>query len=195
MQQFNPVKAATPKETPRGRLVVLTLALTLLAAGYALYSYSRQRLANPPPPISSAGSASPSAPPPAEGTGAPSTSAEAPDKPLPERNGAAPRKSAGPPAAPAGGAASAQSAPLLLEVAATERTWVAVDADGKPAFQRMLKPHDIQTVKATTSFDFVTANAQGVVLTLNGKTLKPLGEHGEFKKLHLTRDDVKNPAP
>src|SRR6266568_5011262 len=93
MQQFNPVKAATPKETPRGRLVVLTLALTLLAAGYALYSYSRQRLANPPPPISSAGRTPPSAPPLAQGTSAPSTSAEAPDKPLPERRGVAPAKS------------------------------------------------------------------------------------------------------
>src|SRR5437667_2802916 len=51
MQQLNPVKAATPKETPRGRLVLLPLALTLLAAGYALYSHSRQRSANAPPPL------------------------------------------------------------------------------------------------------------------------------------------------
>ena len=72
---------------------------------------------------------------------------------------------------------------------------MAVDVDGKLAFQRILNPHDIQTVKAARSFDFVTGNAQGVILTLNGETLKPLGQHGEFKKLHLTRDDVKNPAP
>src|SRR5712691_10994377 len=41
MKHFNPVKPAAQKETPRGRLVALTLALTLLAAGYAYYSYSR----------------------------------------------------------------------------------------------------------------------------------------------------------
>jgi cytoskeleton protein RodZ len=189
LKHFNPVKAASQKETPRGRLMALTLALTLLAAGYALYSYSRQRLATPPREASSAGSASPSVLPPAPGTGAPSTSTEGPDKLAPGQTGPTPAKSAGSPAAPAGGTA------LLLQVAATERAWVAVDADGKPAFQRILNPHDIQTVKATTSFDFVTGNAQGVILTLNGETLKPLGQRGEFKKLHLTRDDVKIPAP
>lgn len=88
-----------------------------------------------------------------------------------------------------------QGAGLVLQVAATEPSWVSVEADGKPAFQRILNPHDIQTVKATTSFDFVTGNAQGVILTLNGETLKPLGQHGEFKKLHLTLADLKNSAP
>jgi len=195
MKHFNPVKPATRKDTPRGRLIVLTLALALLAAGYALYSYSRQRLTNPPRPDSSAGSASPSVPPPTERPGAPPTSTPDSYKRAPERTGATTAKSAGPGAAPAGGLSSAQGADLLLQVAATERAWVAVDVDGKLAFQRILNPHDIQTVKAARSFDFVTGNAQGVILTLNGETLKPLGQHGEFKKLHLTRDDVKNPAP
>jgi cytoskeleton protein RodZ len=160
LKHFNPVKPTSGKVTPRGRLVVLTLALALVAAGYALYSYSRGRLATRVRAVSTAQGASPS-----------------------------------PPAGSRGGAAPRESADLVLQVAATERSWVAVDADGKPAFQRILNPHDIQTVKATTSFDFITGNAQGVILTLNGETLKPLGQRGEFKKLHLTRDDVKNPAP
>jgi cytoskeletal protein RodZ len=172
MDRFNPVKPPARKEAPRGRLVVLTLALTLLAAGYALYIFSHRRSAAVSPPASSAANVSPSASSPAAGNVAASNSLKTPEKIAP-----------------------AQSSELVLQVAATERSWVAVDADGKSAFQRILNPHDIQTVKAARSFDFVTGNAQGVILTLNGETLKPLGQHGEFKKLHLTRDDVKNLAP
>jgi hypothetical protein len=40
-----------------------------------------------------------------------------------------------------------------------------------------------------------TGNAQAVILTLNGETLKPLGRHGEVKSVHLTRDDLKNSTP
>jgi hypothetical protein len=84
---------------------------------------------------------------------------------------------------------------LVLQVAATERAWVAVDADGKTVFQRVLNPDEVQTLKAHRSFDVTTGNAQAVILTLNGETLKPLGRHGEVKSLHLTREDLKNSAP
>jgi hypothetical protein len=84
---------------------------------------------------------------------------------------------------------------LTLQVATTEQTWVAVDADGKTALQGVLKPNDIQTFKAKKSFDVMTGNAQGIILTLNGVTLKPLGGHGEVKKVHLTQNDLKNLNP
>ena len=80
---------------------------------------------------------------------------------------------------------------LQLQVAATERAWVAVDADGKTAFQRVLNPQEVETVKARESFDVTTGNAQGVILTLNGETLKPVGRRGEVKSVHITRDDLK----
>jgi hypothetical protein len=84
---------------------------------------------------------------------------------------------------------------LMLQVAATERSWVAVDADGKTAFQRVLNPNEVETVKAHNSLDVTTGNAQAVILTLNGETLKPLGRHGEVKTVHLSREDLKNSAP
>jgi len=84
---------------------------------------------------------------------------------------------------------------LVLQVAATERAWVAVDADGKTVFQRVLNPDEVQTLRAHKSFDLTTGNAQAVILTLNGETLKPLGRRGEVKSLHLTREDLKNFAP
>jgi len=97
------------------------------------------------------------------------------------------------PGAPSGGKAGEADSNLVLQVAASEQAWVAVDADGKTVLQRILKPNDIQTFKATKSFDVITGNAQGIILTLNGETLKPLGHRGEVKKVHVTRDDLRNP--
>ena len=84
---------------------------------------------------------------------------------------------------------------MVLQVAATERAWVAVDADGKTVIQRVLNPNEVETLKAHQSFDVTTGNAQSVILTLNGETLKPLGRRGEVKSVHLTREDLKNSAP
>ena len=84
---------------------------------------------------------------------------------------------------------------LVLQIAATDRAWTAVEADGKMVVQRVLAPNEVVTFKARDNFDVTTGNAQGVILTLNGETLKPLGRRGEVKSIHLTRDDLKNPTP
>lgn len=109
---------------------------------------------------------------------------------------------ASPVAAPVS-AAPALSAPrvspaqegLVLQVAATEQAWVDVQADGKTIMARVLNPQEVRTFQAKDAFDVNTGNAQGIILTLNGETLKPLGRSGEVKKVHLTRDDLKNSAP
>ena len=84
---------------------------------------------------------------------------------------------------------------LLLRVTATERLWVAVDADGKTVLQKVLNPNEVENLKALDSFDITVGNAQGVVLTLNGETLKSLGRRGEVKSVHLTRADLNNSTP
>jgi tetratricopeptide (TPR) repeat protein len=84
---------------------------------------------------------------------------------------------------------------LVLQVAANERAFVAVHVDGKTALQQVLNPGEIHTLKAKESFDVTTGNAQGIVLTLNGETLKPLGRRGEVKSVHLTANDLKKTSP
>ena len=95
---------------------------------------------------------------------------------------------------PAGLSAASQG-DLVLEVATTERAWVAVDADGKTIFQRTLDPNDVKTFTAKDSFEIWTGNAQGTVLTLNGTKQKPLGREGEIKRIRLTRDGLHQPTP
>jgi len=97
-------------------------------------------------------------------------------------------------AAPAAKQVGKDSA-LVLQIAATERAWVGIEADGQTVFQGVLNPNEVRTLKAQDSFNLTTGNAQGIILTLNGETLKPLGLRGEVKSLHLTHDDVKTPAP
>jgi cytoskeleton protein RodZ len=98
-----------------------------------------------------------------------------------------------------GADASAQAAigegDLLLQVATNDEVWVAVAADGKTIFQRLLAPDSVRSFRAKDSFDVTTGNAQGTILTLNGETQKPLGRRGEFKKVHLTRSDFQSRTP
>jgi cytoskeletal protein RodZ len=202
----------------RTRIIALVMAGVLLAVGYALFRYSRrireQRSSTPlvvPPSTPAPGTNSPAKAAPAQ----PSTPTQPESNPTLTPTSSPPAGAATVPGTPEGSppspgakanptnqsatseAASAVAAPtdLVLQVAATERAWVAVDADGKTVLQKVLNPNEVQNLKGHDSFDVTVGNAQGIVLTLNGETLKPLGRRGEVKSIHLTREDLKNPAP
>jgi cytoskeleton protein RodZ len=198
----------------RTPLVATLVAAILLVGGYVLFRYaSRTTEAPAVPPPAPVATAPPPTPAPAPAPATPGNATPVPDT-NPAAGGATPGMAPGtapnPSGAPAAGAGTtvqpvatpgrpsaakpAADAELVLQVAATDRAWVAVDADGKTAFQRVLNPNEVETVKAHNSLDVTTGNAQGVILTLNGETLKPLGRHGEVKTVHLSREDSKNPA-
>jgi Domain of unknown function (DUF4115) len=101
-----------------------------------------------------------------------------------------------PSSSPAGTAARGLGAEgdLVLEVATTERAWVAVDADGKTIFQHTLDANEVKSFTAKDSFEVWTGNAQGTVLTLNGTKQKSLGREGEIKRVRLTRDGLQQPS-
>ena len=202
----------------RTRIIVLLIAGLMLAGGYAGFRHSRrimEQQSSAPMVIP------PSTPAPA--TNPPTNAAPVQPSPpaLPESNPSLTATSASPAGGPATAPGTPQGGPpspgskanpanqraaseaasavpahtdLVLQVAATERAWVAVDADGKTVLQKVLNPNEVENLKGHDSFDVTLGNAQGVVLTLNGQTLKPLGRRGEVKSIHLTRDDLKNAA-
>ena len=201
-------RAAPPREWSRASLLALLVAAVMLSGGYFLFRYSRRSAEMPvSQPSQSQGSVAPAQPAPGTSEAAPpalspvstsnppatgeASSAAQTSTSAPEATKTAPQQ---PPTAAANTAAGAESG-LVLQVAASQRAWVAVDADGKTALQRVLSPNEVETLKARNSFDVTTGNAQGIILTLNGETLKPLGRRGEVKSIHLTHDDLKNPAP
>jgi cytoskeleton protein RodZ len=207
------------RRSARTPLIATLVAVVLLVGGYVLFRYSpRASEAPAPPPPAPVMTPKPAAPPivpapttPGEAPAAPSVN-PAPGEVTPIAPPSAapamtPNPQAGPaagpnPAAPSSlqtgnppGAKLAADTDLVLQVAASDRAWVAVDADGKTVLQRVLNPDEVQTLKAHKSFDVTTGNAQAIILTLNGETLKPLGRRGEVKSVHLTREDLKNSAP
>ncbi len=192
----------------RGPLLGLFLAILLISGGFGVYRYSHrttETASNERPPAQSP----PPAATPAAASQPTSVPATGPDSTQPAAGQTAPPVqdlgSAGTATSVAGGSQpGASPAPagfpetdgsLILQVAATEPSWVAVEADGKAVLQRVLSPSDIQTIKAREYLDVTTGNALGIILTLNGETLKPLGRRGEVKSIHLTRKDVKKTAP
>jgi cytoskeletal protein RodZ len=215
VHRMAPGKFGSGRQAARTPLIATLVAFVLLGGAYVLFRYS-QRTSEAPAPRPPAPVVAP--PPPAPvAAAAPTTSGDAPLSPgvNPAAGdvtpGAAPSSTPNPQARPAAGVnPPAQPSPqtgnpseakpsgdsdLTLQVAATERAWVAVDADGKTVLQRVMNPNEVETVKARKSFDVTTGNAQSVILTLNGDTLKPLGRRGEVKSVHLTRDDLKNSTP
>jgi cytoskeleton protein RodZ len=189
-------RPAKPQSRARAPFVVLLVATALVVGGYELYRYGHHPLRGLPSGRSAGQaprSAAPAAPPPPPAA-APITEAAATGNAA-SAPPAATATTTPAPAAPTAQASEAPAQELQLQVAATQRTWVSVDADGKPAMQRIMEPNEIQTLHAKESFDVITGNAQGVVLTLNGQTLKPLGHQGEVKKVHLTLRDLSPSVP
>jgi cytoskeleton protein RodZ len=182
-------------EGARGPVLAVLVSALLLTGGFLLYRYTRasaerQRATQAP---AGAVQLAETPAPPADTTAPAIDSVTASTVPTPgtsaEAGTAGPGPEAPPPVIPA------PESGLILQVAATERAWIAVDADGKMAMQRILAPGEIETLRARDSFDVTTGNALGVVLTLNGETLKPLGRRGEVKSIHLTRQDTKKVSP
>jgi cytoskeleton protein RodZ len=213
------------KRGRRISVLPLVVAVALLISGYALFRYAHRvtyvPIAPPSPaPLSTAsaphepsGSSAPLTTPPAPGAAGASTTTsgeatngagEPPASTLPSSTGVNPAEDspgdtmkpvAGPAAAGPAGNTPVPQQGLVLQLAATEAVWVSVEADGKTALQRVVRPNDVTTLKAKEYFDVTAGNAQGLILTLNGDTLKPLGREGEVKKVHLTRADVKSASP
>ena len=172
------------REGSRGPILAVLVAAVLLGSGYLLYLYTRASTeVKPPAAVVAPALPAPAPPPPAT----PTLDAPMAQEQIP------PRPQAGAPTPPAMAVSPSQN--MTLQVAATERSWVAVDADGKMVLQRVLGPGEFETLQAKETFDVTTGNALGIVLTLNGETLKPLGRRGEVKTIRLTVNDARKTSP
>lgn len=95
----------------------------------------------------------------------------------------------------------APAAPVEVVITAHQPTWVQLIADGKDAFTGTLQPNDTKEVSASEQVKLIAGNAGGITVSLNGKTLDPLGPSGQVRVVRLTAagpvfpEKVPQPAP
>ncbi len=89
------------------------------------------------------------------------------------------------PPAPAPSPASVK-APVTLDLAATEPTWLSVFSDGKPSFRGMLEPNQTKELVAEQTTRLVVGNAGGLIVEWNGRSLGPIGRRGQVRVVSFT---------
>ncbi len=76
--------------------------------------------------------------------------------------------------------------PVQVVLTARDVVWVQVSADGRTAFVGTLQPNDKRTIEADDQVKVLMGNAGGLDISLNGKTLDPLGTKGQTRTVRLT---------
>ena len=92
---------------------------------------------------------------------------------------------------------SIPSGRLQVDVQIIARTWLEVSVDGEPAFRGLIEAGTNWSWFAENSIAMHVGNAGGVLVTLNGQDLGPLGEENQvvdiewtWENLHATPEPV-----
>jgi hypothetical protein len=64
--------------------------------------------------------------------------------------------------------------------------WVSIQCDGHAVFNGMLGANQTKTVDMSGKMIVLVGNAGGLDIALNGKTVGPIGPHGEIRLVNLT---------
>jgi len=75
--------------------------------------------------------------------------------------------------------------PHLLKVRALEQTWVRLARDDGSVKEYLLKPGEQVVWEATERFNLTVGNATGLDVSLNGRSVGPLGQPGQVVSLIL----------
>ena len=78
--------------------------------------------------------------------------------------------------------------PVQVILTARDVVWVQVSADGHTAFVGTLHPNDTRSIAADAQVRILTGNAGGLDISLNGKTLDPIGPKGQTRTVRLTAE-------
>jgi len=123
---------------------------------------------------------------PAASTEQPATTAQAQPS-APAAGASAPRTNAAvPPVAAAGASALHTNAAVRVELTAEEPVWVLVQNDGKYFYSGTLGAQESRTFEAASTVLVRLGNAGGVSITLNGKSIGPVGPKGQVRTVQFT---------
>ena len=94
-----------------------------------------------------------------------------------------------------GDAAAPADPKVELALTATEETWLSVFSDGTQVFSGLLEANQTKTVEGKQSAKLRVGNAAGLEVRLNGKSVGPLGAHGQVRDLLFTSDKFQSVPP
>lgn len=81
---------------------------------------------------------------------------------------------------------TAPAAPLVIELQFTGECWTRITADGKVAFEVVMRSGDRRVVTAQRDVVIDVGSAGAVVWTVNGKSAKSLGPPGQIRHARVT---------
>lgn len=86
---------------------------------------------------------------------------------------------------------------VVLNLTATEKTWLSITSDGKRIFSGTLEPSQTKTLAGSDMATLKVGNAAGIEVLWNGKPIGPIGPRGQVREVLFTPDnfEIKLPPP
>jgi len=78
---------------------------------------------------------------------------------------------------------------VVLNLSATEKTWLSITSDGKKVFSGILEPSQTKTLTGLEAAQMKVGNAGGIEVRWNGKPIGPIGPRGQVRVVLFTPDN------
>jgi cytoskeleton protein RodZ len=78
---------------------------------------------------------------------------------------------------------------VVLNLAATEETWLSITSDGKQIFSGILQPSQTKTLTGLEAAKMRVGNAGGLEVRWNGKPIGPIGPRGQVRVILFTPEN------
>lgn len=78
---------------------------------------------------------------------------------------------------------------VVLNLSATEKTWLSITSEGKRLFSGFLEPSQTKTLTGLDAARMTVGNAGGIEVRLNGKPIGPIGKSGQVRTVVFTPDN------
>ena len=75
---------------------------------------------------------------------------------------------------------------IRVVFSASEPVWISIESDGNRVYRGTLAEHEDKELEASGKIIAVIGNAGGLEVSLNGKPIGSLGEHGQVRLLEMT---------
>ena len=82
--------------------------------------------------------------------------------------------------------------PLRLEIVGKEECWLSINSDESGTVTKTLSPGDVEFFTANRTISLIVGNAGGVLLRINDRTAKTLGQSGQVVRLTINEDTLPN---